>query len=141
MKSIVDLLNEKNLHLDKFYRLNESELEKFNCGEFEGLEVFYSTREGILQIIKKIDEMIEDSNDMVEDVKDVSGQEKKSILQSLQYKKDIVARILEQDLQILSAIEKEKSSIIKELSQVRTTKKALGSYKSGGQKTRLDEEA
>jgi hypothetical protein len=141
MKSITELLEEKNQYLEKFFRINEEELEKFVCGEFENLERFYASREGLLALIKKVDEIIERSGEGPVDPSTVSPQFKKQILDSLQYKNDLVNRILEQDLRILSAIEKEKSSIIKELTQVRAAKKVIGSYKTGGVKKRLDEEA
>jgi len=141
MKSIIDLLTEKNNCLEKFYRLNEAEIEKFAMGEFEKVELFYASREGLLDIIKKIDDMIETANDIPLDAVDIEPQMKKAVLSALHYKNDLVNRILEQDLRILSAIEDAKSNIIKELSQVRTVKKAIGSYKSGNKNTRLDEKA
>ena len=65
MKTITELLKDKNHHLEKFHRLNEAELENFTAGEFKNLESFYATREGLLEVIKKIDDMIEHSNDEV----------------------------------------------------------------------------
>lgn len=141
MKSIAELLDEKNQYLEKFYRLNEAEIEKFTSGEFNNLESFYGSREGILALIKKVDEMIEDSSEAANINESVTDDVKKIIFNCLKHKNKLVEKILEQDLRILSAIENEKSNIIKELSQVRTTKKALSSYKSGGPKSRLDEEA
>ncbi len=141
MKSIIELLNEKNQFLEKFYRLNEVELERFTAGEFENLEHFYASRDGILEMIKKLDEKIEVAEDIPSRPEDVTSEMKKSVMGALQYKNDLVNRILEQDLRILSAIESEKSQIIKELSAVRTARKAIGSYKSGNRKSRLDEKA
>lgn len=139
--TIIEMLTEKNQCLEKFYRLNESELENFSAGTFDNIENFYATREGLLDIIKKVDEMIETSNSSTDDVGPISAEDKKNILSALQYKNDLVNRILEQDLRILSAIEEAKSNIIKELTQVRSAKKAIGSYKSGQKANRLDEEA
>ena len=139
--TIIEMLTEKNQCLEKFYRLNESELENFSAGTFDNIENFYATREGLLDIIKKVDEMIETSNSSTDDVGPISAEDKKNILSALQYKNDLVNRILEQDLRILSAIEEETSNIIKELTQVRSAKKAIGSYKSGQKANRLDEEA
>jgi hypothetical protein len=141
MNSIIDLLNEKNQHLEKFFRLNEAQLENLTCSNFNGLDAFYAQREGVLAIINKIDEMIERSNEIPLDSVDIDNAIKNEILTALNYKSELVSRILEQDLHILSAIEKEKSGIIKELTQVRAAKKAIGSYKSGGTSSRLDEEA
>ena len=49
-------------------------------------------------------------------------------------------RILAQDLQVLSLIEKTKSSIIKELAKVRAVRKAVGGYPGRIGSTILDEE-
>jgi hypothetical protein len=141
MTTIIDMLTEKNQCLEKFFRLNEAELENFSAGDFDNIEAFYATREGLLAIIKKIDDMIEKSNDIPQESEQIEPQIKKAILESLQYKNDLVNRILEQDLRILSAIESAKSTIIRELTQVRSAKKAIGSYKSGQKNQRLDEEA
>lgn len=141
MEAIIHLLTEKNQNLEKFFRLNEAELENLSMGEFSHVELFYANREGILAIINKIDEMIERSSSVASPEVQIDPVAKKEIMRALHYKNDLVNRILEQDLKILSVIEVAKSNIIKELSQVRATRKALGSYKSGKPDAQLDEEA
>ncbi|OFZ17858.1 MAG: hypothetical protein A2Z20_05770 [Bdellovibrionales bacterium RBG_16_40_8] len=140
MREITDLLQEKNYCLEKFYRLNECGLENLSEGNYDYLNSFYASRDGLLDIIKKIDEMIERSNEIPLDVQEIDAEVKKIILSALDYKTDLVNRILEQDLKIISVIEAAKSNIIKELSQVKVTRKALGSYKSGKSRNNLDEE-
>lgn len=141
MQQIVELLTEKNQYLEKFYRLNEGEILSIAQGDFENLENFYQSRDGILNMIFKIDELVEKANAGFDDSVQIEPSQKKSILLALDYKNELVNRILAQDLQILSCIESAKSGIIKELAQVRATKKALGSYKSGAETKTLDEEA
>ena len=141
MKTVIELLNEKNHCLEKFFRLNEAELENFANGVFEGLEGFYAAREGLLEIIRKVDEMIERSNDAEISVGAVDATESKSVENALSYKNELVARILEQDLRILSNIEQAKSNIIKELTQVRAARKAVGAYGGNTSGENLDEEA
>jgi hypothetical protein len=139
MKEVIQLLKEKNHFLEKFYRLNEVELLNFVEGKFEGLEVFYNQREGLLDMIKKVDEMIDNSgiNAILPD--EIQAVDKREILNCLSLKNELVTRILSQDLQILSYIETVKSQIIKELSQVRAARKVMG-HRSGGGNRRLDEE-
>ena len=140
MDAIVKLLKDKNYHLEKFYTLNEQELINFVDGNFDNLEVFYQSREVILDLIRCIDRMIESASEESQ-VVNVSAEMKKEILNYMDAKNDLVSRILAQDLQILSVIESEKSNIIKELRQVQSAKKAVGSYKSGDASNKLDEEA
>lgn len=141
MSSVVELLTDKNTCLEKFFKLNEAELESLSAGNFEGLETFYQSRDGILEIIRKIDEMIERSHDEVGGVREDDLALRDGIIEALDYKQNLVTKILEQDLEILSLVENKKSNIIKELNQIKSTKKIMSSYKSGSKKSRLDEKA
>ncbi|MCB9024989.1 MAG: hypothetical protein H6625_01620 [Bdellovibrionaceae bacterium] len=129
MTSVLDLLIQKNHFLDKFSHLNEREILNFMEGNFDNLDSFYNSREKILGILSEIDIKIQEES-IFEVESDVDNQLRKKILRALDYKSDQVTRILGQDLQILSLIETAKSNIIKELSQVKSTRKILGSYKS-----------
>ncbi len=130
MSSIVDLLIEKNHFLDKFLSLNESEILNFIDGNFDNLDNFYNSREKILGILSEIDSKIEEET-IFEYEESLSSEYKKQVVRALDYKNEIVKRILAQDLQILSLIESAKSHIIKELSSVKSTRKIFNSYKSG----------
>jgi hypothetical protein len=141
MQTTIELLTEKNHCLEKFFRLNEAELMNFSAANFDHLEVFYANREGLLEIIKRIDMLIDEANQTPVDIASVTPEFKRQILANLQHKNNLCTKILAQDLEILAAIENAKSDIIRELSQVRVTRKAIGSYKSGPTAARLDEEA
>lgn len=140
MKRIVRLLQEKNQHLESFFRLNTEEMGKFMDGNFESLEPFYRSRETLLDMIRVIDSMIEESQREMEPQEAATNEDKRDALRALNQKNDLVTQILAQDLQILSVIESAKSKIIRELSQVRASKKAVGAYKSGDADSKLDEE-
>src|SRR5262245_60385582 len=114
METIINLLNDKNYHLQKFHQMNETELMNFTEGNFDGLEVFYQSRETILDLIRCIDRLIEAASAAQETV-EISDQNKQAMLKAMNMKDDLVTRILAQDLQILSLIEQAKSNIIKEL--------------------------
>ncbi len=139
MTRIVTLLNEKNHYLEKFYSLNEVELANFAQGQFDNLEHFYQTRERILEVLKYVDAQIEKAHDELQD-QSVADQDRRDVKQALAIKDEYVARIIEQDIQVLACIEMAKNSIIKELQQVRHGKKAVGGYKSSTFQNRLDEE-
>lgn len=141
MENIINLLKDKNYHLEQFFHLNESELINFADGNFDGLETFYQSRETILDLIRCIDRLIEAAASTVHDDQKPSEQEKSQMRQCINNKNDLVEKILEQDLQILSVIEKAKSDMIKELRQVQAAKKAVGAYHSGDVTNKLDEKA
>jgi len=136
MQRIINLLNQKNHYLEKFYSLNEEELLNFAKNDFDHLESFYRTREEILDVIRYVDDEIDKSETSV-----LSSEEKRLMNEALAAKDEYVARILSQDLEILSCIESAKSSIIRELQEIKKAKKAVGSYKSKAIVNRLDEEA
>jgi len=141
MDTIINLLKDKNYHLGKFLELNESELLNFTEGNFDNLEVFYQSRETILDLVRCIDRLIEAAANTQGDSPQVSDQNKKEMVMAMNTKNDLVQRILAQDLQILSVIEQAKSDIIRELRTVQAGKKVIGAYKHGEAANKLDEEA
>lgn len=141
MDTIINLLKDKNYHLEKFYQLNESELLNFTESNFDNLEIFYQSRETILDLVRCIDRLIDAASLAHSDPGKISDQNKKDVMRAMSAKTELVTRILSQDLQILSVIERAKSDIIKELRQVQSAKKAVGAYKSGDARSKLNEKA
>lgn len=140
MERLVSLLAEKNHYLEKFYSLNENELEKFRLGNFESLDYFYQTRERILEIIKYLDSQFVEAQDLHSDELLPEGI-KKECRDALIVKDQYVQRIIEQDLEVLSCIEEARNIIIKELQDVRKAKKAVSGYRQPTFERRMDEEA
>ncbi|WP_413569444.1 hypothetical protein ACLWBD_02730 [Bdellovibrio sp. HCB117] len=140
MTRIITLLNEKNHYLEKFYSLNEVELANFAQGQFDNLEHFYQTRERILEVLKYVDAQIEKVHDEEAQQNAITEGERREVKEALAIKDEYVARIIEQDIQVLACIEMAKNSIIKELQEVRRSRKAVGSYKSKTFNNRLNEE-
>lgn len=138
MLRIINLLNQKNHFLEKFYSINETELLNFSAGNFDNLEHFYQSREKILSIIRRLDNQIDmiQNEDRMEEVENA----KQLVQEALAIKEEYVSRILTQDLNILSCIEQAKSNMIRELQELRRTKRVVGSYRSKTFGNRLDEE-
>ncbi|KHD89745.1 MAG: hypothetical protein OM95_01340 [Bdellovibrio sp. ArHS] len=140
MTRIITLLNEKNHYLEKFYSLNEVELANFAQGQFDNLEHFYQTRERILEVLKYVDAQIEKVHDEEAQQNGITEGERREVKEALAIKDEYVARIIEQDIQVLACIEMAKNSIIRELQEVRRSRKAVGGYKSKTFNNRLNEE-
>lgn len=130
MKTI-KLMQEKNHFLEKFYSLNEKQLMLLSSGRFENLENFYNQREDILNIIRYIDsEMLKtQQNEDNMGLRPTYG-DQINAKEALKIKDVYVSRILEQDIQILSLIDRLKNEVIKELKTVRHSKRAMAGYKS-----------
>lgn len=130
MKSI-QLLNEKNHFLEKFYTLNETQLVEFMEGRFHNIETFYNQREDILKIIKYIDAQIQRyQQDEIDMKAPISEEDKQTVKKTLKIKDLFVSQIIEQDVQLISLIDRLKSDVIRELKLVRETKRAITGYKS-----------
>lgn len=140
MTRIISLLNEKNHYLEKFYSLNETELVNFAQGQFENLEYFYQTRDRILDVLKYVDAQIERAHLEMGTTSAIADQDRREVKAALAIKDEYVARIIEQDIQVLSCIEMAKNSIIRELQELRRNRKAVGGYKSKTFNQQLDEE-
>jgi hypothetical protein len=141
MLRIINLLEEKNHYLEKFYSLNETEIINFSHGNFDNLESFYNTREKILEILKYIDGQLDQVQSGMQELTGISTEERRQIKEHLAVKDEYVSRIIDQDLEVLTCIEAAKSNIIRELQDVRRVRKAVGGYKSPTFSKRLDEEA
>lgn len=141
MNRIIALLNEKNHYLEKFYALNEVELVNFAQGQFDNLENFYQTRERILDVLKYVDSQIEKAHDDVGMAAEIQAEARREVKEALRIKDEYVTRIIEQDLQVLACIETAKNSIIRELQDVRRSRKAVGGYKTKTFQNRINEEA
>ncbi len=129
MKTI-QLLNEKNHFLEKFYSLNEKQLVQLTSSQYENIEYFYNQREDILNIIKYIDaEIVRAHNDEVAMNMIASPQDQEIARECLRVKNIFVNRIIEQDIQIISLIERLKTNIINELKTVRHARRTMAGYK------------
>ncbi len=126
MKRLLDLMDQKNHFLEKFYTVNETHLEQFLRNRFEQINEFYDARENILEILKYIDQEIQVVSNATTEESMLGIQKLK---ECLSLKDTFVQKILEQDIDILSCIEAAKNSIIAELKEVRNGKKVISAYK------------
>lgn len=142
MEQVLQLLKDKNHFLQKFYRINEAELLNFAEGNFDNLENFYKSRDSILDTIHRVDELMGAAEIHMDPTMYIPGDVKKTVVKELDFKNEIVNKILAQDLQLISWIEQAKTDIINELSQIRSARKVFKSYSSGpNKKYQIDEEA
>ena len=136
---IIHLLSERNRYLSQFSVINKVQIERLKTGNFEQLSEFYMTREHILAVVEKIELLI--SQKLERSNADVSEDNKSSVEGLLQAKDRIIKEILDQDLEILTTIEKEKINILSELKTLKKGRETVTAYKSGITSPKLDEEA
>ena len=136
MNRIIQLFKERNHYLDKFIDLNASELQKFNSGNFEDVEVFYETRDRLLNLLKCLEDLIELEYESIKNktiVVDASI--KKDIQYLLQQKEDKIQIIVEQDIELISLVDQEKTKIYHTMKSIKKGRKVISAYKSKGEGT------
>ena len=140
MQRTIRLLREKNHYLEQFFSLNEQEIDNFEAGRFDGVELFYRQRDMILDILRSLDEMLEVENGSTA-ARECVADDRAAIEAALKAKENWVTAILAQDLRLLQRIEEEKSAIIRELQSTTKARKAIGAYGVVAVNGRLDEKA
>jgi hypothetical protein len=147
MDRIIELMAHKNHFLENFYSTNEKQLAELTQGEYNNLENFYETRESLIESIRYLDSEIGKELDIElelgadPDPSLVAADIRNQVIDHLKIKNMYVTRILDLDLQIISQIEKIKSSIIKDLADVQKHRKSIGGYKSPNFHRRVNSEA
>lgn len=137
MKRVLELMEQKNHYLEKFYSINETALSLFLKDQFETINEFYDQRESILEILKYIDSEITSASAKTNEESMMSVDRLK---EALNIKDLYVQKIIEQDISILSCIESAKNSIIKELRDVKKGQKVVSAYKVPQFDNKLEEE-
>lgn len=150
---ILELLKEKKHFLQEFNKINSKEIVNFQNNNYNNIDIFYNSRESLLEILKYIDQKIENIslltpmrqsrtqlNHEKYTIIEVNSNEKLIVFLKLEIK-SISQEILNQNMEILSMIDQEKSSIIKELQNINKNKKNFGSYKTKINHHQIDEEA
>lgn len=138
-QKLVGLLDEKNQYLEKFVELNETELHCFADGNFDNVETFYQSREKILDIIRCLDVLVDDEVAIIGET-EITATIRAEIQDLMDHKDRLAKEIIAQDLRVLSAIEDEKSNIIRELKNTKKSRKAVSAYHSGQTVRQLDDE-
>ena len=129
MSKVLELLKEKNFYLERFLEESRKERSRFKARKFENLDNLYNKREQIILNIQSIDRRISDmcGDDSTEILNPPKKDEISMMLRNI---KSNVRYIMEEDLQIISYIENEKTKIIKEITKTKEGRKVLNGYKA-----------
>lgn len=125
MEKVVELLTERNRILKKFSNLNEKQLEHMTGGNYDNIDEFYHNREVILQIVSYIETHIREFIHSESAIHQVPNTLRTQVQACLKAKDEIVTHILEQDLELISQIEKAKTKIITELQSTEKSRQVL----------------
>lgn len=141
MNQVIQLMQERNKYLAKFSALNIAETTRMIEGNFDRIDDFYIAREGILEIVKQIELMMEKHLSADSGVVAIAPSLRRMASDLLRERDELVNQILAQDLEILQLVDQAKNQIIQELQGLKRGRKVISSYKSGTPKQTIDEEA
>ena len=101
---ILDLLERKNSYLLEFHKINNKEISRLSKGCIRNLENFYYSRELLLNAIGRLDSRC-NYEEFSKRCK-VNFKEKEKLSHIFKLKDDMVRSILDQDVVILSLVDK-----------------------------------
>lgn len=130
MDKVIELLKEKNFYLERFLAESRKEKTHFKARRFDNLELLYRKREQILLNIQSIDKRLDNFFEKDTDNTELPPLQSGEVKKLLDVIKTNVRYIMEEDLQIISCIEDEKTKIIREISNTREGRKVLKGYKT-----------
>lgn len=102
--SLFNTLEQKNSYLLEFHKINMEELNRLADGCMDNLENFYYSREMLLNAINKLDSKLS-KKQWIQALK-VDKKEKKKLIDIFHFKRKMVMSILDQDLAIISLVDK-----------------------------------
>ncbi len=103
--TLLEILEQKNSYLLEFHRINIDEIDRLYQGRIDNLENFYYSREILLNAIDKLDYKFSEKGAQKYFFK-ANKKEKGKLIEILKLKKSMVLSILDQDLVIISLVEK-----------------------------------
>ena len=106
--SLFNVLEQKNSYLLEFHKINMEELNRLAEGCVDNLENFYYSREILLNAISKLDSKLS-KKEWLHSLK-VDKEEKKKLIDIFHFKRKMIMSILDQDLAIISLVDKIKKN-------------------------------
>lgn len=128
MEEVLQYLEMKNHYYEKFYSITRKFLDQIAQNDWKDLDFFVDSRERILNIIRsfdaKISKVIEQSNAS----KPVNDGDKMMMNRVIEKKRRIADKIVDLDLQLISAIDEYKNETIRELKKTVEMQQQIDSF-------------
>ncbi|MFM8270629.1 MAG: hypothetical protein ACKN9V_10615 [Pseudomonadota bacterium] len=128
MEEVMQYLEMKNHYYEKFYSVTLKFLDQIARNDWTNLNFFVDSRERILNIIRSFDAKISHA---VNEAKDhvQTGTTERSLMKKMMDERKLLAdKILELDLQVISAIDDYKSETIRELKKTVETQQQIDAF-------------
>ncbi len=132
---VLALLRSKNRCLERFLALSETFRERSRAGgeawcDLQSLNDFQDNRDASLKAIELYDRKIQEAVDVLPSHMRQVPQLVDAVRSALERKEELVKRILEADLEVISKIEDVKNRLLKDLNGTRRSREVLSKFKS-----------
>lgn len=128
MEEVIQYLQLKNHYLDKFYSLTQQFIEQTRKNNWANLAHFVDSRERILNIIRFYDHRIAELFQQVDNASEDLNDYQPRVKSLLDGRNDIVKKIVELDLLLISQLEDYKNEIIIDLKQSQQIDQQIEAY-------------
>ncbi|NBX77030.1 MAG: hypothetical protein EBQ92_10785 [Proteobacteria bacterium] len=128
MEDVLQYLEMKNHYYEKFYSVTQKFLDQIARNDWTNLDFFVDSRERILNIIRSFDAKISHAVERVEKPTDSKEVDKALLTKMMDERKRLGEKILELDLQLISAIDDYKNETIRELKKTVETQHQIDAF-------------
>lgn len=133
MEEVLQYLEMKNHYYGKFYTVTQKFLDQIARNDWTNLDFFVDSRERILNIIRSFDAKISHAVERVQELEKPKTSEKILMQKMMDERKNLADKILELDLQLISAIDDYKSETIRELKKTVETQQQIDAFEKNSQ--------
>lgn len=136
MEEVLQYLEMKNHYYEKFYSVTQKFLDQIAKNDWNNLDFFVDSRERILNIIRSFDAKISHAVERIKDRMETTDSDKALMSKMMGARRVIADKILELDLQLISAIDEYKSETIRELKKTVETQQQIDAFEKNSQPTK-----
>lgn len=126
---VLTILRSKNRCLERFLELSLSFAREMDKDDLSGLAQFQERREDIIKALDLYDRKITEAVSLLPLI-ERTPELIQAVESALTRKDELVHKILEEDLKIISRIEDTKNNTLREMGSTRKTKEIVGKFKS-----------
>jgi nucleosome binding factor SPN SPT16 subunit len=128
MEEVLQYLEMKNHYYEKFYTVTQKFLDQIARNDWTNLDFFVDSRERILNIIRSFDAKISNAVDRAKNPGHTKEADKNVVKKVMDERKKLGDKILELDLQLISAIDDYKNETIRELKKTVETQQQIDAF-------------
>ncbi|NBT59966.1 hypothetical protein EBT16_14415, partial [bacterium] len=126
MEEVLQYLQLKNHYYEKFFSVTQKFLDQIARNDWTNLDFFVDSRERILNIIRSYDAKISSVVESTKHRSKPSTVDQTQVARMLDQRRTLADKILELDLQLISAIDEYKNETIRELKKTVETQQHMG---------------